>query len=96
MTLLKWTMESVWAAIAVIVTTVGSLYTTSYHLGTVNQQIVDLQKRATQTEAHVEKHDDELTEIKQQNSATQQSLNDIKESVHDIQNQVRQQHGNNK
>jgi peptidoglycan hydrolase CwlO-like protein len=94
MSILKWTMESVWAAIAVVVTTVGSLYTTSYHLGTVNQQIVDLQKRSTQTEAHLDKHDDQLTEIKQQNSATQQSLSDIKDAVHDIQNQVRK-HGNN-
>lgn len=93
--MLKWTMESVWAAVAVVVTTAGGLYTTSYHWGNVNQQIVELQNKTVQTEAHVAKHDDQLSDIKQQNAAMQQSLNDIKDTVHDIQIQVRKsQHGN--
>lgn len=95
MSVLKWTMESVWAAIAVIVTTAGGIYSTSYHWGTVNQQIVDLQSKNTQTDAHVAKHDDQLTNIKQQNAAMAQSLDDIKDTVHDIQTQVRKpQRGN--
>lgn len=95
MSVLKWTMESVWAAIAVVVTTAGGIYSTSYHWGTVNQQIVDLQNKATQTESHIVKHDDQLDSIKQQNAAMQQSLNDIKDTVHDIQTQVRKPtHGN--
>jgi septal ring factor EnvC (AmiA/AmiB activator) len=96
MSVLKWTMESVWAAVAVVVTTAGGLYTTSYHWGVVNQQIVALQDKTTQTDQRIAKHDDQLNGIAQQNAATQQSLDDIKDTVHDIQAQVRKpQHGNN-
>jgi len=82
-------MESIWAAVAVVVTTAGSLYSTVYHGGQVNQQIIELQAKNAQTDAHVSKHDDQLATIQQQNSAMKQSLDDIKETVHDIQNQVR-------
>ena len=83
------------AAIAIVVTTGGGLYSTVYHGGIVNQQISDLQSKNAQTEAHVSKHDDQLSTIQQQNSAMKQSLDDIKDTVHDIQTQVRKpQHGN--
>lgn len=96
MTVLKWTMESAWAAVAVIITTVGSIYTTVHHGGIVDQQIADMRTQSAQTEVHVAKHDDQLDSIKQQNAAMQQSLVDIKDTVHDIQTQVRKpQHGNN-
>jgi peptidoglycan hydrolase CwlO-like protein len=96
MAILKWTMESVWAAIAVIVTTGGGLYSTVYQRGVVNQQIVELQGKTAQTETHVAKHDEQLANIQQQNSAMKQSLDDIKDTVHDIQYQVRKpKHGNN-
>ncbi len=95
MSVLKWSMESVWAAVAVAVTTVGGLYSTVYHGGQVTQQIVELQTRAAQTESHISKHDDQLANIQQQNAGMKQSLDDIKDTVHDIQNQVRKpQHGN--
>lgn len=89
MSMVKWTIESVVAAVAVIVTTAGGIYSTSYHYGQVNDQVIALQ-------AKVSKHDDQLTVIQQQNAAMQQSLTDIKDTVHDIQTQVRKpQHGNN-
>jgi peptidoglycan hydrolase CwlO-like protein len=95
MSMLKWTMESAWAAVAVVITTAGSIYTTVHHGGIVDQQITDLKTQSVQTEAHVAKHDDQLGIIQQQNSAMQQSLADIKDTVHDIQSQVRKtQHGN--
>jgi chromosome segregation ATPase len=95
MSMLKWTMESTWAAAAVIITTAGGLYTSVYHGGQVNQQIVELQEKNAQTETHVAKHDDQLATIQQQNSAMKQSLDDIKDTVHDIQFQVRKpQHDN--
>jgi peptidoglycan hydrolase CwlO-like protein len=95
MTMLKWTMESVWAAVAVVTTTAGGLYTTSYHWGQVNQRVEELQHRALSLETHISKHDDQLGEIKQQNAGMAQSLDDIKDTVHDIQTQVRKpQHGN--
>jgi hypothetical protein len=89
--MLKWTMESAWAAVAVVVTTAGGIYTSVYHNGQVNQQIVEIQQKNAQTEAHVAKHDDQLASIQQQNSAMKQSLDDIKDTVHDIQYQVRKQ-----
>jgi hypothetical protein len=96
MSVLKWTMESAWAAVAVLVTTAGATYSTVYHGGQVNQQIVELQQKNAQTEQHVAKHDDQLASIQQQNAAMKQSLDDIKDTVHDIQFQVRKpQHGNN-
>jgi peptidoglycan hydrolase CwlO-like protein len=89
-------MESLMAAIAIVVTTGGGLYSTVYHGGIVNQQIIDLQTKTAQTETHVAKHDDQLSTIQQQNSAMKQSLDDIKDTVHDIQAQVRKpSHGNN-
>jgi peptidoglycan hydrolase CwlO-like protein len=96
MTILKWSMEAAWAAIAVVITTAGSIYTTVHHGGIVDQQITDLRNSNAQTEAHVAKHDDQLSVIQQQNAAAKQSLDDIKDAVHDIQTQVRKtQHGNN-
>ena len=92
MSMLKWTMESMWAAIAVVVTTAGGLYSTVYHGGQITQQIVELQNRTAQTETHIAKHDDQLANIQQQNSAMKQSLDDIKDTVHDIQTQVRKPH----
>jgi septal ring factor EnvC (AmiA/AmiB activator) len=95
--LLKWTSESIIAAFAVAITTAGGLYSTVYHGGQVNQQIVEMQQKNAETEAHVAKHDDQLAIIQQQNSAMKQSLDDIKDAVHDIQFQVRRplQHGDN-
>ena len=85
------------AAVAIVVTTAGGLYSTVYHGGQVNQQIVELQAKNAQTETHVAKHDDQLATIQQQNSAMKQSLDDIKDTVHDIQSQVRKpQYGNNR
>jgi septal ring factor EnvC (AmiA/AmiB activator) len=89
MALLKWTLESIISASAVAITVAGSIYTTVYHVGTVNQQIVELQAKNAQTETHVAKHDDQLSNIQQQNAAMKQSLDDIKDTVHDIQVQVR-------
>jgi len=92
---LHWTSDSLIAALAVVLTTVGGLYTTSYHWGQVNDQIVALQEKNKETELHVAKHDDSLSNIQQQNAAMKQSLDDIKDTVHDIQTQVRKpQHGN--
>lgn len=92
--MLKWSMESAWAAVAVVITTAGSIYTTVHHGGIVDQQITDMRAQNAQTETHVAKHDDQLNSIQQQNAAMQQSLVDIKDTVHDIQTQVRKTHGN--
>jgi archaellum component FlaC len=87
--ILKWSMEAALAAAAMVITAAGSVYTTVYHSGQTNQQIAELQIKSTEIEAHVAKHDDQLDAIKQQNATTKQSLDDIKDAVHDIQTQVR-------
>ena len=91
---LKWTMESVWAAAAVVITTAGGLYSTVYHGGQVTQQIVELQNRTAQTESHLTKHDDQLSAIQQQNAGMEQSLDDIKDTVHEIRTRVKKPHDN--
>jgi peptidoglycan hydrolase CwlO-like protein len=89
-------MESIWAAVAVVITTAGGLYSTVYHGGQVNQQIIELQSRNSQTESRISKHDDELANIQQNQAGMKQSLDDIKDTVHDIQYQVRKpKHGDN-
>jgi septation ring formation regulator EzrA len=88
-------MESVVAAVAVAVTAAGGIYSTSYHYGQINTQVTELQNKITATNTQVAKQDDQLDSVRQQNAAIQQSLNDIKDTVHDIQTQVRKpQHGN--
>jgi septation ring formation regulator EzrA len=89
MSVLKWSMESVWAATAVIITTAGGVYTTSYHWGQASQEIAELKSRSVVVESHIAKHDEQLDAIREQNSAMQQSLGDIKDTVHDIQHEVR-------
>jgi septal ring factor EnvC (AmiA/AmiB activator) len=96
MAVLKWTMEAVLAAAAVAISTAGGVYSTVYHGGAVNQQIVQMQSEMEKSNAHVAKHDDELAIIQQQNAAMKQSLDDIKDTVHDIQTQVRKPYGDNK
>lgn len=94
--MLKWTMESAIAAVAVVITTAGGIYSTSYHYGQINTQVIELQNKIAATNAQVAKQDDQLDAVRQQSAAIQQSLNDIKDTVHDIQTQVRKpQHGNN-
>lgn len=96
MALLKWTMESAIAAVAVMVTTAGGLYSTVYQRGVVNEQITQLQSKTEQTDLHIARHDEQLNNIQQQNAAMKQSLDDIKDTVHDIQIQVRKpKHGDN-
>jgi len=89
MAMLKWTMESAWTATALALTTAGGLYTTSYHWGQVNQHVDELSAQTQAVESHVAKHDEQLDTIRQQNAAMQQALEDIKDTVHDIQTQVR-------
>lgn len=89
-------MESAIAAVAVVITTAGGIYSTSYHYGQINTQVIELQNKIAATNAQVAKQDDQLDAVRQQSAAIQQSLNDIKDTVHDIQTQVRKpQHGNN-
>jgi septal ring factor EnvC (AmiA/AmiB activator) len=71
-------MEAIWASIAVVASICGGLYTTVYHSGASAAQILQLQQDQHEIDAHVAKHDDQLSTIQQQNAGTAQALSDIK------------------
>lgn len=77
-------MEAVWAAVAVVVSTSGSLFATVYHSGASSTQISSIQAKQAETDAHVAKHDDQLNSIQQLQAAQGQQLKDIAETVHDM------------
>lgn len=72
-----------WVAIGV--TVCGSMVTTAVNWGATGTKITQLQKDVTDVGVHVTKHDDQLSAIKEQNARIEQSLTDIKETVHAIQ-----------
>jgi TolA-binding protein len=81
----KWSIEAALAAAAMVITAAGSVYTTVYHSGQTNQQLSQMKDKVDDIEKHVDRHDDQLAVIRQQNAVEQRSLDDIKETVHDIQ-----------
>lgn len=72
------------AWVAVILSGGGSLWFAASHNGAVDQQIVAIQSTQTATDAHVAKHDDQLTAIQRQQAANAQQLKDIADTVHDM------------
>lgn len=81
---MKWMTETAAAWAAVGITALGGIFTTAVHWGSTNTAIAQIQSRQIDTDAHVAKHDDQLSTIQQQNAAMQQALKDIKDTVHDM------------
>jgi methyl-accepting chemotaxis protein len=83
-----WWTEKAAAWTAVGVTACGGIFTTIYHSGSnaqeIAQQISSLQQQQHTTEKHVERHDEQLGTIQQQNAAMAQQLRDIADAVHDM------------
>jgi septation ring formation regulator EzrA len=91
---LKWTAL---AAAAVVLTGAGSVYSASYRWAQASQQIDDLQHTTDAIETHVAKHDEQLDAIKRRDAAMQRSLDEIEDTVHEIQSEVRKpSHGDRK
>jgi hypothetical protein len=90
----KWTSESVIAAVAVAVSTLGGVTTTAIHWGSVNTQIENVQTQQKEADVKVEKLSVDSTEQKIHNARVEQSLADVIARLDDIQTQVRKQHGN--
>jgi hypothetical protein len=82
-------MEAVWAAVAVVVTAAGGLYTTIWHSGAASarleQQVAAIQLHETATDTHVATHDKQLNDIAVQNGRIEQKLDDVATTVHDMQ-----------
>lgn len=77
-------MEAVWAAAAVVVTTVGGLGTTVYQAGQTQAQIANVRAAQKATDARVQSHDEQLSAIKEQNARIEQKLTDVASDVHDM------------
>lgn len=90
---LKLASEGMAAWAAVLLTGIGGTGLTIYNAGRTTQQVQTLQQKQDVTDAHVAKHDDQLSTIQQQNAANAQKLQDIADTVHDIQDQVHGNHG---
>jgi peptidoglycan hydrolase CwlO-like protein len=81
-------MEAAWAAVAVIFSIGGSAYTTVYHSGASAVEIKDIRQKQTDTDAHIAKHDEQLSEIQQQNAASGQKLDDISKQLDRIEKKI--------
>jgi hypothetical protein len=74
---LKWTMESVWAAVAVAVTTCGGLYSTSYHWGKAAEQITAVQSHQADQDKNIDANRSALEAQKLLDAAVSQKLDDM-------------------
>jgi hypothetical protein len=90
----RWTSESVIAAVAVAISTLGGVTTTAIHWGSVNAQIQNVQSQQKASDEKVEKLSVDSTEQKIHNARVEQSLADVIARLNDIQTQVRKQNGN--
>jgi septal ring factor EnvC (AmiA/AmiB activator) len=90
----RWTSESVIAAVAVAVSTLGGVTTTAIHWGSVNTQIENVQTQQKVADDKVEKLSEDSTEQKIHNAKVEQSLADVIARLDDIQTQVRKSNGN--
>jgi hypothetical protein len=92
----KWTSESVIAAVAVAVSTLGGVTTTAIHWGSVNTQIENVQTQQKASDVKVEKLSVDSTEQKIHNARVEQSLADVIARLDDIQTQVRKTNGDHR
>lgn len=76
------------AWVAVVLSAVGSILTMATHYGSTNAQIEDVLRRQDTAEVHAAKRDDQIAELQKQTAAISQNLNDIHDTVHDIQDKV--------
>lgn len=85
---IKLLSEGFAAWVAIGITTAGGIVTTAIHYGETQNQISTLQQRQDAAAAQLARHDAALSAIEAQNAANAQALADIKDAVHDIQQQV--------
>lgn len=85
---MTWWTEKAAAWAAVGITACGGIFTTAVHVGTTNNAITQIQSKQADTDAHVAKHDDQLSIIQQQNAASAQALTDIKAQLDRIEKKL--------
>ena len=84
----KLLSEATAAWAAVVLTAGGGVFTIALRSGQSNAQIMAISQRQVETDAHVARHDDQLTKIQEQSSRIEQKLSDVADDVHDIKTQV--------
>jgi septal ring factor EnvC (AmiA/AmiB activator) len=83
-----WFTQTTAAWTAIGLTSFSGIFATAVHWGSTNQQIATIEKKQDDTDAHVSKHDDQLSTIQQQNAASAQALNDIKDQLNRIEKKL--------
>lgn len=85
---LKWTLEGGAALGAVLLTTAGGLWTTSYHWGKANEQIGALQTHQVQQDVKIDSNISALAEQKTHDATIEQKLNDVKDQLDRIEKKL--------
>jgi hypothetical protein len=73
----KWTPEAAVGAIALGISTAGSLTVTGIHWGVSNAQITQLEAGQTLTQQKLDQHQAELSAQAAHNAAVEQKLDDV-------------------
>lgn len=85
---IKWTMEAVWAAVAVCVTTAGGLYTTVYRSGASAAQVTAITVHQAEQDKTLGQHEDRIRTQETSAAAEQEALKDIKHQLDRIENKL--------
>ncbi len=74
---LRWTMESVWAMVAVVSSIGGGIYTNVYHSGASAAAVSSLQDHQKDQDAKIDANKQEVEDFKQHEAGVEQQLKDI-------------------
>lgn len=85
---LKWTMEAVWAGVAVIVTVGGTFYTHVFGLGATDAKVQAVMAHQADEDKRLDGHDARLSAQEQNSAASAQALKDIKEQLDRIEKKL--------
>jgi hypothetical protein len=73
---IRWTMEAVWAAIAVITTVAGGFYTSVYRWGSLNSRVDSVVAHQGDQDRRIDANNNSLSDQKQIDSRIDQKLDD--------------------
>jgi len=85
---IRWTMEAVWAAVAVVVTVGGGLYSHIFGSGAASAQIEGIAAHQVAQDKKLDDHDTRLRTQENSAAAEQQSLADIKDQLNRIEKKL--------
>lgn len=74
---LKWTMDAAWAALAVVASICGGIYTTVYRSGASASELRAVQGHQRDQDAEISANKQEVEDFKQHEAAVEQKLDDM-------------------